>query len=76
MSPFQMTVAPDGNVWFTEGLANKIGRITPSGTGSEFPVPTAYSPGPLPGLIGITVGPDGNIWFAEYTNKKIGVLVY
>jgi streptogramin lyase len=31
---------PDGNVWFTEWEADRIGRITPQGVISEFP-PTA-----------------------------------
>src|SRR5262245_23754173 len=41
--PIGITTGPDGNLWFTEYLANKIGRITPSGTITEFPVPTADS---------------------------------
>ena len=55
-----MTRGPDGNLWFTEQTANKIGRITPSGMTSLFSIPTA---GSLPA--GITHGPDGNLWFAE-----------
>src|SRR5260370_21540243 len=35
-----------------------IGRITPSGTVSEFPIATAFVPS------GITEGPDGSIWFS------------
>jgi len=30
----------DGNLWFAEMAANKIGRITPSGEITEFPIPT------------------------------------
>ncbi len=30
---------PDGNLWFTEVLGNKVGRITPSGTITEFSIP-------------------------------------
>jgi streptogramin lyase len=57
-----ITAGPDGNVWFTE--ANKIGRITPNGTISEFPLPeTGNSP------CGITAGPDGNVWFTDLHNK-------
>ena len=26
--PYQITAGPDGNLWFTEELGNKIGRIT------------------------------------------------
>ena len=31
---------PDGNVWFTESIGNKIGRITPAGVITEFTIPT------------------------------------
>ena len=31
---------PDGNIWFTEPDANKIGRITPAGVVTEFSIPT------------------------------------
>jgi streptogramin lyase/Tol biopolymer transport system component len=58
-SPFGITAGPDGNLWFTEQNGNRIGRITPAGVITEFPVLT---PGSFPR--GITVGPDGNLWFA------------
>ena len=63
----RITKGPDGNLWFTENFGNKIGRITPSGTITEFPIPT---PGSYP--FGITTGADGNIWFAEELGNKIG----
>ena len=60
-----VTVAPDGNVWFTES-DNKIGVINPTtGAISEFVVPT-------PGAI--TAGPDGNLWFTEEGANKIGMI--
>ncbi len=63
--PYTIVAGPDGNMWFTESVGNKIGRITPLGTITEFPVPTAAS-----GPYGITVGRDGNIWFTErYANQ-------
>ncbi len=64
---FGITAGPDGNVWFTELVGNKIGRITPSGEITEFPVPTANSE-----PIAITKGSDGNLWFAEQDGEKIG----
>lgn len=45
----------------------KIGRITPGGTITEFPVPTSKSQ-----PFGIGSGPDGNLWFTEYSGNKIG----
>jgi virginiamycin B lyase len=65
-----MTTGPDGNLWFTEIGASKIGRITTSGSISEFVIPTASS-----GPFGITAGPDGNHWFTEELANKIGKLV-
>jgi len=53
-----LTAGPDGNIWFTEEEAHKIGRVTLSGTMTEFPVP---APGGAPGPN--TTGPDGNLWF-------------
>jgi streptogramin lyase len=59
----------DGNLYFTESEGNKIGRITPSGTITEFPIPTS---GSLSGSGGIALGPDGAIWFVEFGANKIG----
>ena len=35
--PSGITAGPDGNLWFTEAAAT-IGRITPAGTVTEFPL--------------------------------------
>src|SRR5262249_20087021 len=40
-NPTVITAGPDGNLWFTETSANKIGRITPGGMITKFPLPTA-----------------------------------
>jgi sugar lactone lactonase YvrE len=48
---------------------NAIGRITTSGTITEYAIPTS---GSSPN--GITVGPDGNLWFTEGSSHKIGVI--
>ena len=34
--PEDITLGPDGNVWFTEFSNRKIGRVTPDGTITEF----------------------------------------
>ncbi len=66
--PSAITMGPDGNLWFTEGLSNKIGRMTPAGDVTEF---DAGSTNRDFGQ-GITKGPDGNIWFTEPTDNWIG----
>ncbi|HEX3582005.1 MAG TPA: hypothetical protein VH087_09610 [Thermoanaerobaculia bacterium] len=65
--PASLVLGPDGNVWFAESLANKIGRITPAGVITEFLIPTANS---FPA--GIAAGVDGNLWFTEADGNKIG----
>jgi virginiamycin B lyase len=65
-----MTVGPDGNLWFgydayaatppgvPDVTVHGIGRITPTGVVTEFPLPTGDDRGAL------TLGPDGNLWFS------------
>jgi virginiamycin B lyase len=59
----------DGNVWFVEGtypIAAIIGRITPAGQFTEFPVA-----GDSSSLEALTTGPDGNVWFID-VNGLVG----
>jgi streptogramin lyase len=35
--PFAITSGPDGNLWFTELLGHKIGRVTAVGAITDFP---------------------------------------
>ena len=65
--PFWITPGPDGNMWFTEGAGNKIGKITMAGTITEYNVPTANA---VPA--GIVTGQDGALWFTENASSKIG----
>src|SRR5262249_47267100 len=58
---------PDGNLWFVE-QSGKVGRITPSGAVTEFPIPTYAS---VPTSITET---GGNIWFVEYLGNKVGMI--
>ena len=66
--PQGITAGRDGNLWFTEAFASKIGRITPSGAITEFPTPTRRS---SPSY-GITMGREGNLWFTEEGANQIG----
>jgi hypothetical protein len=45
----------------------QIGRITPGGVVTGFPVPTVNG-----SLGGITAGPDGNLWFTEFQESRLG----
>jgi streptogramin lyase len=65
--PYGIAAGPDGNLWFTEDLASRIGRITPAGAITEFPLPAA---GSVPA--GIAAGPDGNLWFTEFERSRVG----
>jgi streptogramin lyase len=65
--PYSIAAGPDENLWFTEYNNDTIGRISVSGTITEYAIPTASS-APL----GIAAGPDGALWFTEYSGNKIG----
>jgi streptogramin lyase len=57
--PDGIAAGADGNLWVAETGINKIARVTPAGTITEFPV----KGGMLPSAV--TAGPDGNLWFAQ-----------
>jgi streptogramin lyase len=67
-SPTDIVRAADGNFWFTEFGADRVGRITPAGVVTEFVLPAGRGP------LGIAAGPDGLIYFAERTGDRIGRL--
>jgi virginiamycin B lyase len=68
--PHDPAVAPDGALWFTEQLANKLGRLDPStGKFSEYPLKTPDS-----GPHGLVADPQGNIWFAAIFAGYVGKL--
>ena len=61
-----ITAGPDGNLWFSEALGNKIGKITTAGVITEIALPGGVGPGQ------IVAGADGNLWFAAATANLIG----
>jgi virginiamycin B lyase len=68
--PAGIVAGPDGNLWFAEFTANKIGMINPATHATaDFAIPTA---GGNP--FSITAGADGNLWFTEWTTSKIGMI--
>jgi virginiamycin B lyase len=73
-----ITVGPDGDLWFTEAGSNMIGRMTTGGSiVAEYAVP------PIAGQIAtsnpgsITSGSDGRLWFTTngYANSIDAVTV-
>lgn len=64
-SPFGIVSGPDGNLWFTEFTADKIGRSTTAGVITEFAFSAGFGPA------GLTVGPDGNLWVCGFGSAKV-----
>jgi len=62
--PRGIAAGPDGNLWYAGISSDVIGKITTSGTKTEYFV------GGAP--YGITAGPDGDLWFTEPNASKIG----
>lgn len=71
-----ITTGQDGNLWFTGGSG--IGRITPTGTVTEFPYSDSdWDPGSSLTMDSIAAGPDGNLWFiagCDNTLEDSGVI--
>ncbi|HEY6842939.1 MAG TPA: hypothetical protein VI391_02140, partial [Thermoanaerobaculia bacterium] len=62
--PNSMVAGPDGNTWFADFKGNTVGRLTPGGTVTTFPLPQANSV-----VDTITAGLDGNLWFTEEAGR-------
>jgi RHS repeat-associated protein len=67
-----IVVGPDGNIWFTEPGANKIGKVNLSGsfTSSSFTEYTVPTSGASP--YWIAADRNGALWFTESGTNKIG----
>ena len=66
-APWGIVTGPDGNLWFTQRGADRVGRITPAGVVTEFSAGITPGSGPR----GIAAGPDGNLWFAEPDRNRV-----
>ncbi|HEY0738468.1 MAG TPA: SMP-30/gluconolactonase/LRE family protein, partial [Herpetosiphonaceae bacterium] len=67
-TPYDVAVAPDGSVWFSELSASAIGRLDPaSGIITEMPVTGS------PRHIALTA--DGSVWYTDRFGHAIGRLV-
>jgi streptogramin lyase len=67
-SPQGVSLGGDGNFWFTEDEASKIGVFNPA-TGKTLDFPT---PSPASQPYAITSAPNGSLWFTELESGKIG----
>jgi hypothetical protein len=56
--PGSITSGTDGDLWFADGSGPRVGRMTPAGEVTYFPVPT------LEATNEVVAGPEGEIWFA------------
>src|SRR4029453_13294116 len=64
VAPRSITIASDGQVWFTA-------RLTPQAAGRSNPPPgvvSIFPPPSTPGPPGIAASPDGTVWFTQETN--------
>ena len=66
--PNDITVGADANLWYVDPAANVIGRITPTGSITEFTDGLSDAAAPT----SIVKGPDGALWFTEQAAGKIG----
>jgi len=59
----------DTKMWFTNGCANKVGKISTTGVITEYALPAGSGPG------GITAGPivagNANMWFVNNGTDKV-----
>src|SRR4029077_12175722 len=68
--PHDPAMAPDGSLWFTEQLQNKLGRLDPaSGAFKEYVLKIEDS-----GPHGLVADSSGNIWFTGNAKGYIGKL--
>jgi virginiamycin B lyase len=68
--PHDPAAAPDGGLWFTEQMANKLGRLDPdTGKFKEYPLKTPNS-----GPHGLVADAQGDIWFAAIFAGYVGKL--
>lgn len=57
-----VTIGPDGAIWWTTRPGGHIARMPPSGGGAVFSRIDEFDM--VEAGTGITAGPDGNVWFA------------
>lgn len=69
--PHDPAVGPDGSLWFTEQMSNKLGRLDPkTGKIKEYPLVAGKNSGPH----GLVADQFGNIWYTANFAGYIGKL--
>jgi len=61
--PFSIASGPDGNIWFTQRFGLQLGKITPTGQFTFYPIPNSAEQ--------ITPGPGNTLLFTEFGNNRI-----
>ncbi|HTX58979.1 MAG TPA: hypothetical protein VMH02_04815 [Verrucomicrobiae bacterium] len=72
--PIEITVGPDGAMWFVESNGGKLARATTTSASvqiSEYSVPGAGDGTGDPA--GIYAGPDGNLWWSAYAGSDTAI---
>jgi virginiamycin B lyase len=67
--PYQLALDKQGNVWFSESFAGKLGEIDAHGAIKEYTVPQNGSNVDPTGLV---IDKNGTIWFTEPNSNMIG----
>ncbi|MDB5357532.1 MAG: putative antibiotic hydrolase [Phycisphaerales bacterium] len=74
-SHVHIVAGPDGNLWFADPGDHAIGRLTPNGQVTLFPLSGAGTAGGTAASqspIDIIVGSDNNLWFTDTGANAIG----
>ncbi len=71
-----IVAGPDGAIWFSDNALTatavpKLGRITPDGKITEYPVPTATVGGQGNEILSLATGSDGTIWFLHFGQGRV-----
>ena len=66
-SPLGIAPGPDDNLWFVEENGRRLGRITPAGVVTEYPLTLAAGGAPAE----ITAGPGRDLWFTTGSGNRI-----
>jgi virginiamycin B lyase len=67
-TPYDIVEGQDGNMWFSEEGAGRIGHVTPAGAINEIALPSGANSQPED----IAPGPNNSVWFVETHANKIG----